>query len=118
MGVPLDEILKPGRPAAEALAAVLEEAARRYAADPNAAGCFTIEGPDARAAARALTSATEHTICRSVAAIHHDVAELTADYVVTVMTGLSAMAREGHGLDRLLGTASLAGTVFETALLR
>ncbi len=119
-GIPLDEILRPGRPVAEALAAVLEEAARRDAADPAAAGCLVIEGtrcnaPEAREAARALSSASEEKIRRFVAATHPDAAERLADYVVTVMTGLSGMARQGHGLDRLLATARIAGQAIAQA---
>ncbi|MDO9710188.1 TetR/AcrR family transcriptional regulator [Paracraurococcus lichenis] len=120
-GLPLDEILRPGRPVAEALAEVLEESARRYAADPAAAGCLAIEGarcndPEARQAARALTAAGAETIRRFVAATHPEAAERLADYVVTVMTGLSTMAREGHGLDRLLATARIAGLGLAAAL--
>ncbi|MBP0446447.1 TetR/AcrR family transcriptional regulator [Roseomonas sp. SSH11] len=120
-GVPLAEILRPGRPVAEALAAVLEEAARRYAADPAAAGCLAIEGarcndPEAREAARALTAAGEDTIRRYVAEHHPADAERLADFVVTLMAGLSTMAREGHGLDRLLATARLAGQAIAQAL--
>jgi TetR/AcrR family transcriptional repressor for divergent bdcA len=120
-GIPLAEILRPGRPVAEALSAVLEEAARRYGADPAAAGCLVIEGarcndPDARNAARVLTATAEDTIRRFIAAIHPKVAGHLADYVVTVMTGLSTMAREGHDLDRLLATARLASLAFEQAL--
>jgi TetR/AcrR family transcriptional regulator, repressor for divergent bdcA len=119
-GVPLDEILRPGRPLAEALSAVLEHAARCYGADPAAAGCLVIEGarcndPDARKAARVLTAAAEDTIRRFVAATRPEAAARWADYVVTVMVGLSTMAREGHGLDRLLATARLASTAFEQA---
>ena len=120
-GLPLAEILRPGRPVAEALAALLEEAARRYAADPAAAGCLVIEGarcndPEARQAARALAATGEDAIRRFVAATQPDAAERLADYVVTVMTGLSAMAREGHGLDRLLATARLSGLALPQAL--
>lgn len=120
-GIPLDEILRPGRPVAEALAAVLEEAARRYAADPTAAGCFVIEGtrcnaPEAREAARALSSAAADKIRHFVAATHPDAAERLADYVVTLMIGLSGMARQGHGLDRLLATARLAGQAIARAV--
>ncbi|WP_082012545.1 TetR/AcrR family transcriptional regulator [Belnapia sp. F-4-1] len=111
--LPIPEILRPGRPVPEALAAMLEEAARRYAADPAAAGCLAIEGarcndPEARAAARALTGAGEDTIRRFIAASHPEAAERLTDYVVTVMAGLSTMARDGQGLDRLLATARLA----------
>jgi TetR/AcrR family transcriptional repressor for divergent bdcA len=119
-GIPLAEILRPGRPVAEALPAVLEEAARRYAADP-AAGCLVIEGtrcndPEARGAARALSAAAEGKIRHFVAATHPEVAERLADYVVTIMTGLSGMAREGHSLDPLLATARLAGQAIAQAL--
>lgn len=116
-GIPLKETLQPGRPVAEALAAVLEEAARRYGADPDAAGCLTIEGarcndPEARAAAQVLTGTASETIRRFVSATRPEAAEALADYVVTMMVGLSTMAREGHGVNRLLGIASLAVTVF------
>ncbi|MCF4124379.1 TetR/AcrR family transcriptional regulator [Methylobacterium sp. SyP6R] len=120
-GIPLAEILRPGRPVAEALAALLEEAARRYGADPEAAGCLAIEGtrcldPAARDAARALTGAGGETIRCFVAASHPASAEGLSDYVVTMMVGLSAMAREGHGPDRLLATARFAGRVLAQAL--
>ncbi|WP_431267071.1 TetR/AcrR family transcriptional regulator [Dankookia sp. P2] len=120
-GLPLDEILRPGRPVAEALAALLEEAARRYAADPAAAGCLVIEGarcndPEARQAARVLSTAAEDRIRDFVAATQPEAAGHLADYVLTLMTGLSAMAREGHDLDRLLGTARLAGQAIPHAL--
>jgi TetR/AcrR family transcriptional repressor for divergent bdcA len=116
-GIPLKEILQPGRPVATALAAVLEDAARRYGADPEAAGCLTIEGarcndPEARAAAQLLTGAASETIRRFVAETRPEAAQKLADYVVTVMVGLSTLAREGHGVDRLLGTARLAALVF------
>lgn len=120
-GVPLAEILRPGRPVAEALSAVLEDAARRYGADPGAAGCLAIEGtrcndPDARNAARALTSAGGETIRRFVAATRPEAATRLADYVVTMMRGLSAMAREGHGGERLVETARLGGLAIEREL--
>ena len=120
-GVPLAEILRPGRSVAEALAEVLEDAARRYAANPAAAGCLVIEGarcndPEARKAARALTAAAEDTIRRFVTATYPEAAERVSDYVVTIMVGLSTMAREGHGLYRLLATAHLASLGLVNAL--
>jgi TetR/AcrR family transcriptional repressor for divergent bdcA len=119
-GLPLDEILRPGRPVAEALAALLEEAARRYAANPSA-GCLVIEGtrcndPEAREAARTLSAAAEDRIRDFVAATHPELAGRLADYVVTFLAGLSGMARQGHGLDRLLATARLAGQAIAQAL--
>jgi TetR/AcrR family transcriptional repressor for divergent bdcA len=119
-GIPLTDILRPGRPVAEALAELLDVAARLYAADP-AAGCLAIEGtrcndPEARQAARALTTAAEDTIRRFVGATHPEAAGRLADYVVTMMTGLSGMARAGLHRDRVIATAHLAGLALEEGL--
>ncbi len=119
--IPLDESLRPDRPVAEALASLLEAAARRYAADPAAAGCLVLEGihcndPEAREATRAANVAAEDVIRRYIAARHPEEAERLTDFVCTTMTGLSARARDGHSLDRLLATARLAGLVLAQAL--
>ncbi|KAA2212154.1 TetR/AcrR family transcriptional regulator [Pseudoroseomonas oryzae] len=119
--VPLPEILRPDRPVAECLALLLEEAARNYAANPAATGCLVLEGtrsndPEAREAARAANLAAEEVIRRYIAARHPEEAERMADFVSTIMSGLSAKARDGHGLDRLLATARLAGLALAQAL--
>ena len=119
--VTLEDNLRPGRPVAEALGALLETAARNYAADPAAAGCLVLEGqrcddPSARDCAAAVVSAAEQTIRQFVAAHHPEAAQRVTDYVTTTLAGLSAKAREGQGLDRLLGTARLAGKVLAEAL--
>lgn len=124
--IPFAEILRPDRPVAEALAAVLEEAARRYAADPAAAdpaaaGCLVLEGTrcndgEARAAARAFNLAAEGMLRDYVAARHPEAAASVTDFVSTTMSGLSAKARNGHGLDQLLATARLAGLALAQAL--
>ena len=119
--IPLNESLRPDRPVAEALAALLETAARRYAADPAAAGCLVLEGtrcndPQAREAARAANLAAEDVIRRYIAARHPEEAERLTDFVSTTMAGLSAKARNGHGLDRLLATARLASLILAQTL--
>ena len=119
--IPLDEILRPDRPVAEALAALLEAAARRYAADPAATGCLVLEGtrcndPEASEATRAANVAAEDVIRRYIAARHPEEAECLTDFVCTTMTGLSAKARSGHSLDRLLATAHLASLVLAQSL--
>ena len=119
--IPLADILRPDRPVAEALAAGLEEAARRYAADPAATGCLVLEGtrcndPDARAAARAFNLAAEDMIRNYIAARHPEEADRVTDFVSTTMSGLSAKARNGHSLDQLLATARLAGLAIRQAL--
>jgi TetR/AcrR family transcriptional regulator, repressor for divergent bdcA len=100
---------------------VLEEAARRYAADPAAAGCLVLEGTrcddrQAREAALAFNRAAEAMIRDYIAARYPDEAERLADFVSTTMSGLSAKARNGHSLDQLLATARLAGLAIAQAL--
>jgi TetR/AcrR family transcriptional repressor for divergent bdcA len=118
--IPLADILRPDRPVAHCLAALLEEAARRYAADPTATGCLVLEGtrcndPEAREAARGFNLAAECVIRDYIAARHPKDAERVADFVATTMAGLSAKARTGHSLDQLLATARLAGLALAQA---
>ena len=119
--IPLVDILRPDRSVADALAAVLEEAARRYAANPDAAGCLVIEGtrckdPEAREAARAASQAGERLIRDYIADRHPEEAVPVTDFVSTTLSGLSAKARDGHGLDRLLATAHLASLAVRQVL--
>jgi TetR/AcrR family transcriptional regulator, repressor for divergent bdcA len=119
--IPLTDLLRPDRPVAESLAAVLEEAARRYAADPAATGCLVLEGthcnaPEAREAARAIHAAAEDLLRRHIAVRHPEEAECLTDFVSTTMAGLSAKSRSGHGLDRLLATARLASLALAQVL--
>lgn len=118
--VPLADLLRDDRPTSECLASVLEEAARYYAANPEAAGCLVLEGvrcddQNAREAARAYNLAAEGVIRDYVAARCPEQAEQLTDFVSTTMSGLSAKARDGHGLDQLLATARLAGLALEQA---
>jgi TetR/AcrR family transcriptional regulator, repressor for divergent bdcA len=119
--IPLNDILRPDRPVNVCLGAMLEEAARRYAADPAAAGCLVLEGTrcndqEAREAARAFNLAAEGVIRDYIAARHPEEAERVTDFVSTTMSGLSAKARNGHGLDQLLATARLASVALAQVL--
>lgn len=112
--VPLDALLRGDRPVAACLASLLEEAARYYAADPVTTGCMVLEGTrsndaQARDAALAFNLAAERVIHDYIAARHPEDAQRLTDFVSTTMSGLSAKARNGHDLDRLLATARLAG---------
>ena len=120
-GIPFADLLRADRPVATSLAAVLEEAARRYAADPAASGCLVLEGTrcndgDARQAARALNVGAENAIRDYIAARYPDEAERITDFVSTTMSGLSAKARNGHSVDQLLASARLAGQALAQAL--
>lgn len=119
--IPLADLLRPDRPVATCLAVMLEEAARRYAADPAAAGCLVLEGTrcddqEAREAARAFNLAAEGVIRDYIAARHPEDADRVTNFVSTTMSGLSAKARNGHGLDQLIATARLAGLAVASVL--
>lgn len=119
--IPLSLLLRPDRRVAECLAALLEEAARHYAAHSSAAGCLVLEGTrsndrDARQAACAAQSAAERVIHDYIAARHPADAERLTDFVSTAMTGLSAKARSGLGIERLLATARLGGAAIAHVL--
>lgn len=65
--------------------------------------------PTARAVA-------EGVIRGYIAERYPDDAERLTDFVSTVMAGLSAKARSGHDLDRLLATARLSGLALARAI--
>jgi TetR/AcrR family transcriptional repressor for divergent bdcA len=119
--IPLAQIFDVRRPLVASLSEVLLEAARRYAADASATGCIVLEGTrsndaEARAAARGFHLAAQDFI-RSRIAEHYPLeADRLADFVCTTMAGLSASARHGQSLERLLSTARLAGVALAHAL--
>jgi TetR/AcrR family transcriptional repressor for divergent bdcA len=119
--IPLAQILGAERPLAESLAEVLVEAARHYALDASATGCMVLEGTrcndaEAREAARGYHLAAQEFIRSSIAARYPLQAASVADFVSTTMAGLSASARHGQSLDRLLASARLAGLALAQAL--
>lgn len=119
--IPLKQLLDPARPVVACLAAVLEEAARRYAGREGAAGCMVIEGvqaidDDARRAAMVFLMGAEAAIRDFVAARHPEAADRVVDYMTTVMMGLSTNARRGHDHARLLESARLAVGGLEQAM--
>ena len=119
--IPLRDILGADRPLADSLAEVLVEAARFYAADATATGCLVLEGTrcndrEARDAALGFHVAAQALIRNAIAERYPQEADRLADFVCTTMAGLSASARHGQSLDRLLATARLAGNALSAAL--
>jgi TetR/AcrR family transcriptional repressor for divergent bdcA len=119
--VPLTRIFEPDRPLSESLTEVLVEAARHYAADATATGCMVLEGTRcddlaARDLARGYHVAAQKLIRERIAERCPQEADRLADFVCTTMAGLSASARHGQSLDRLLATAQLAGSAIAAAL--
>jgi TetR/AcrR family transcriptional repressor for divergent bdcA len=119
--VPLLEILEADRPLAVSLTQILEQAAHAYAADPLATGCMVLEGTrcndtEARDAACGFHVAAQDVIRNTIAQRYPQDADRLADFVCTTMAGLSASARHGQSLDRLLATARLAGIALAQAI--
>ncbi len=119
--IPLGDLLRPDRTVGECLGALLEDAARRYARNPEATGCLVVEGvrsddTDARAAACGYQKGAEDVIRSYIAARHPEKAGELADFVSATMSGMSAKARTGLSLDRLLAIARLAGEAITQAL--
>lgn len=120
-GLPIDALLAPGAEPAAALGALLREAARIYAADPRTAGCMVLEGArgadaDAACCARNWKAASAQRVRDFLIPTHADKAQVVADYMVTVMSGLSADARAGTPTDRLVGVADMAGLAIAAVL--
>lgn len=120
--IALADVLRPGRPPVEALADLLERAARTYAHDPERPGCLVLEAArgngesESAMMARRTAEGRRAQVRSFVAATHPDRADAVTDFVSTVMSGLSASAREGMDAARLV-TVSHAATASLTALL-
>lgn len=111
--LPVDAVLAEGAEPVAALTALLREAATIYTADPCTPGCLVLEGArgadaDAALRARVWRQASAARVRAFVAQTHPDRADVVADYMVTIMSGLSADARAGHGADRLIAVADMA----------
>ena len=109
----LDDILLPGRPPAEALAALLACAAHTYAVNPQLRGCLVLEAirggeQDSTVLARQTAARRRDQIHSFVAFTHPAAADAVTDYIASTMSGLSATAREGMAEARLLAVAQAA----------
>lgn len=115
--VALEDVLIPGRPPAEALAELLEAAARTYAADPEARGCLVLEAArgnsdeDSTRLARKVAEGRRGQVRAFVALTHPAAAAAVTDYVSSTMSGLSSSAREGMSESRLVAVARMAAQI-------
>ncbi|MFM0730569.1 TetR/AcrR family transcriptional regulator [Paraburkholderia sediminicola] len=112
--IPLADVLWGGRPTGEALADLLERAARTYARDPERPGCLVLEAArgsgesESVVMARRTAESRRAQVRAFVAATHPKIADVVTDFISTVMSGLSASAREGMGEARLLKVSRAA----------
>jgi TetR/AcrR family transcriptional repressor for divergent bdcA len=119
--LPLDDVLRAGRPMPEALAEFLEAAARVYTADPAARGCLVVESMrdgdcEAGLAARGYRDNARARIRAFVAATVPAQADRIADFVVLTLSALSAGAREGWSAERLVDAARMAALAIPASL--
>lgn len=112
--IALADVLQAGRPPVDALADLLERAARTYARDPERPGCLVLEAArgngesESAVLARRTAEGRRAQVRVFVAATHPEVADVVTDFISTVMSGMSASAREGMGESRLLGVSRVA----------
>jgi TetR/AcrR family transcriptional regulator, repressor for divergent bdcA len=111
--LPLDTILRDDRSPVEALAELLEIAARQYSRDDTCRGCMVTEGmraddPVARERATEI-GAPAATAIRTYAKKHFgDRGDEIADYVLMTLRGLSSYACLGSPQDSLIRCARTA----------
>ncbi|WPZ32604.1 helix-turn-helix domain-containing protein [Thalassobaculum sp. OXR-137] len=114
----LAEFLERNAPVGDLMPAYLEEAARFYTRPGQPCGCMVLSGTwnSADAEAIAVTArrlqAGRDRIRDRIARERPDDAERLADYTLVVMAGLSAMARQGIGQDRLIAAVRAAAAVY------
>jgi len=113
--LPIETILRPGRPPAEALTELMVAAAQHYTRDAAALGCMITEAMQAdnetaRELASELASGAADIIRNYVAghARKKDVDRIT-DYVLLNLRGLSSYARLAYTQAKLDGCSRTAG---------
>ena len=85
------------------------------------AGCLVLENgrstdADAACRARGCRDVSVATIRDFVARSHPEQAQVVADYVAAVMSGLSSDARAGHATERLVAIADMAALAIRAML--
>ncbi len=114
VGISLHEVLGEDGPVLDVLGLMLERAADIYAGDAEHAGCLILDGArnSRDAAARRLTDrarqATADGLRAVIARERPRQAGALANYVLFIMTGLSAAARDGATGEQLRRSARLA----------
>ncbi|UCJ14800.1 TetR/AcrR family transcriptional regulator [Pseudomonas sp. MM211] len=112
--LPLDTLLAPERPPAEALTALLVTAAKQYSRHSKLRGCMITEGtraddPVARKMADDLTKGGLQAIRRYLDGVKPEAAQALSDYIAVTLRGLSAASCVGLSRNRLIEVAIMAG---------
>ena len=111
---PNDAIPEDDRPLADVLAELFVSVAHAYSADPTARGCLVMETLRASgdsqilAMVRSMVDARSKRLRELVCRSHPEAVQAVDDYVLSALSGLSACARQGWSLERLISTARAA----------
>lgn len=119
--LPMDTLLAPERPPAEALASLLIAAAQQYGRDNALRGCLITEGlraddQIARNMAEKFGDPAIQAIRRYLDQVCPDTAQILADYILVTLRGLSAAACSGMSCERLVNVARIAGRLLACEL--
>ncbi|TWI47986.1 TetR family transcriptional regulator [Pseudomonas duriflava] len=119
--LPLETLLAPDRPPAEALKALLVAAAKQYGRDRLLRGCMITEGLRAddhvaRKMAESLANKGLMAIRAYLEQIYPQGAQELADYLSVTLRGLSAAACNGLPTKRLITVAETAGRLIAREL--
>lgn len=119
--LPADKILTSDRSLPDAINDLFLQAATLYTQSKAKRGCMAAEGirsadPRARALANGYANTAASFIERYISQTQPQRARELADYVVTVLQGLSAAARAGLPRHRLMSVARLSGEGFASFL--
>jgi TetR/AcrR family transcriptional repressor for divergent bdcA len=107
--------LEKGGSVAEVLARTFEDAARLYPKRNGVAGCLVLDSAknsgdaEARAMTARLTTEFHEALVAFIASEYPAKAEAIADFVQTVLAGMSGAARDGMDHERLASIATIAG---------
>lgn len=121
-GIPLNTLLDEHKSIVECLSEILEAAVYFYAKNAKRRGCLVIEGTRCQdSAARKIANDLQQIALDKIHDFIAQRAEILADqltdFLCIVMTGLSAKARHGYSIDRLLISAQIASLAITEQIL-
>ena len=121
---PISVILDDSRPLVDILADLFVAAAHAYSADAIARGCLVMEtlrgsgDTEVLAMVRSLVDARGAKLRELIGRSSPDAAQAINDYVLSVLSGLSACARQGWSRERLVSVARAASAGVSTLLTK
>ena len=106
------------------IAHLFERASQVYTANASQRGCLVLDGarncndPQACELSAKFRQATWQLLCDRIAEEYVQIAPILASYVLTILMGLSAAARDGLSESELQVIGEIAASVFSTRLFK